>query len=141
MAIEFIQLNEATSTGARIAHDLVTGASASDAVHYQAVQLVKGADGAAKTLITSGAGMPVEELPITPDELVRRIEIGATGVPLTPHWVSEDLILPAAHWRQVTEDAGEDQGARRQHDCRDANRTPERRIGLSCPDQSGILPM
>jgi hypothetical protein len=59
MAIEFVQLNDATTTGARIAGDVVTGATPSDNVFFQTVQLVKGATGAAKTAITSGAGLPV----------------------------------------------------------------------------------
>jgi hypothetical protein len=59
MAIEFVQINTATATGARIAVDVVTGATPSDNISYQAVQLVKGADSAAKTLVTSGDGLPV----------------------------------------------------------------------------------
>ena len=59
MAIEFVQINTATATGARIAADIVTGATPSDNIAFQAVQLVKGGDAAAKTLITSGAGLPV----------------------------------------------------------------------------------
>ena len=59
MAIEFIQLNTASTSGARIAADLVSAATPSDNVYYQTIQLVKGADSAAKTLITSGAGLPV----------------------------------------------------------------------------------
>ncbi len=59
MAIEFVQLNAATTTGARIAGDVVTGATPSDNVYYQTVQLVKGGDGAAKSLVTSGDGLPV----------------------------------------------------------------------------------
>jgi hypothetical protein len=59
MAIEFVQLNDSTTTGARVAGDVVTGATPSDNVFFQTVQLVKGATGAAKTVVTSGEGLPV----------------------------------------------------------------------------------